>query len=181
MAVIKYFFFQKKKEILLHPHENQSKLLGYQGWVKILMITLVYSKRVCVIICYTVYLFKVLFDVLQKNLIQHVVFLKKKLYFFFIGNNDWIIQVTSDTIRLLDGVKQVQSLPLDFDSPIVHVSSADPYLIALTEDGEMILISLDTTRPKQPEISIVKVNLKSRSRQGPLITDGRNSCKWTYH
>ena len=31
---------------LLHPHENQSKLLGYQGWVEILMITLVYSKRV---------------------------------------------------------------------------------------------------------------------------------------
>ena len=30
------------------PHENQSKLLGYQGWVEILMITLVYSKRVSV-------------------------------------------------------------------------------------------------------------------------------------
>ena len=68
-----------------------------------------------------------------------------------------------------------------FFSLILFFSSADPYLIALTEDGEMILISLDTTRPKQPEISIVKVNLKSRSRQGPLITDGRNSCKWTYH
>ena len=37
------FFF-----LLLHPHENQSKLLGYQGWVEILMITLVYSKRVSV-------------------------------------------------------------------------------------------------------------------------------------
>ena len=47
---------------------------------------------------------------------------------------------------------------------ILFFSSADPYLIALTEDGEMILISLDTTRPKQPEISIVKANLKSRSR-----------------
>ena len=33
---------------LLHPHENQSKLLGYQGWFEILMITLVYSKRVSV-------------------------------------------------------------------------------------------------------------------------------------
>ena len=37
-----------KKITLLHSHENQSKLLGYQGWVKILMITLVYSKRVSV-------------------------------------------------------------------------------------------------------------------------------------
>ena len=33
---------------LLHLHENQSKLLGYQGWVEILMIALVYSKRVSV-------------------------------------------------------------------------------------------------------------------------------------
>jgi hypothetical protein len=41
-----YFFFQKKK--LLHLHENQPKLLGYQGWVEILIITLVYSKRVSV-------------------------------------------------------------------------------------------------------------------------------------
>ena len=40
------FFFQIF--FLLHPHENQSKLLGYQGWVEILMITLVYSKRVSV-------------------------------------------------------------------------------------------------------------------------------------
>ena len=74
------------------------------------------------IICYTVYLFRVLCDILQKRLIQHVIFLEIYYnYFFFTGNNDWIIQVTSDTIRLLDGVKQVQSLPLDFDSPIVHV------------------------------------------------------------
>jgi hypothetical protein len=29
-------------------HENQSKLLGYQGWVEILMIPLVYSKRISV-------------------------------------------------------------------------------------------------------------------------------------
>jgi hypothetical protein len=30
---------------LLHPHENQSIIIGYQGWVKILMITLVYSPK----------------------------------------------------------------------------------------------------------------------------------------
>ena len=33
---------------MLHPNENQSKLLGHQGWVEILMITLVYSKRISV-------------------------------------------------------------------------------------------------------------------------------------
>ena len=30
---------------LVHPHENQSKVLGYQGWDEILMITLVSSKK----------------------------------------------------------------------------------------------------------------------------------------
>ena len=33
---------------MLHPNENQSMQLGYQGWVEILMITLVYSKRISV-------------------------------------------------------------------------------------------------------------------------------------
>ena len=31
--------------ILLHPHENQSKVLGYQGWDEILMIILVSSQK----------------------------------------------------------------------------------------------------------------------------------------
>ena len=58
-----FFFFEKKckmavfqnrqfskfsQTIFFLPHENQPKLLGYQGWVEILMITLVYSKRVSV-------------------------------------------------------------------------------------------------------------------------------------
>ena len=30
---------------LHHPHENQSKVLGYQEWVEILMITLVSSQK----------------------------------------------------------------------------------------------------------------------------------------
>jgi hypothetical protein len=38
------FFFQKKL-ILFHPHENQSKVLGYQGWDKNLMITLISSQK----------------------------------------------------------------------------------------------------------------------------------------
>lgn len=76
-----------------------------------------------------------------------------------IGDNQWIIQVGQKSIRLLDGIKLSQSLPLELGSPIVHVSSADPYLIALTEDGQLILISLDAK-----ELSIVKANLKSKSK-----------------
>ena len=48
-AILIYFFsILFFNFFLLHPHKNQSKLLGYQGWVEILMITLVYSKRVSV-------------------------------------------------------------------------------------------------------------------------------------
>jgi hypothetical protein len=36
------------KKFLFPLHENQSKLLGYQGYVEIVMIILVYSKRVSV-------------------------------------------------------------------------------------------------------------------------------------
>ena len=29
--------------------------------------------------------------------------------------------------------------------------------------------------------NFIEANFNSRRNQGPLITDGRNSCKWTYH
>ena len=42
---------------LLHPHENQSKFLGKQGWAEIFMITLVPANfLLCVKLRYTVYL-----------------------------------------------------------------------------------------------------------------------------
>ena len=44
-STILIFVFQKKKKVLLYFHENQSKVLGYQEWVKILMITLVSSQK----------------------------------------------------------------------------------------------------------------------------------------
>jgi hypothetical protein len=51
LAILKNGDFEKRpfwNLFLLHLYENQPKLLGYQGWVEILMITLVYSKRVSV-------------------------------------------------------------------------------------------------------------------------------------
>ena len=41
----KYLFFLENKIFLLHPHENQSKYLGEQGWIEILMITLTLAMR----------------------------------------------------------------------------------------------------------------------------------------
>ena len=42
-AILDFFF--KIFFFLLHPHENWSKFLGYQGWVKLLMITLVSNQK----------------------------------------------------------------------------------------------------------------------------------------
>ena len=42
-AILDLFFQQRI--FLLHPHEYQSKVLGYQGWDEILMIILVSSQK----------------------------------------------------------------------------------------------------------------------------------------
>ncbi len=45
-------------------------------------------------------------------------------------------------VRLLQGSEQVQHIPLDLGSPLIHASSADPHVIILTEDGQLILLTL---------------------------------------
>ena len=48
-----------------------------------------------------------------------------------IGNNAFIVQVVANGIRLLAGSRVVQALDLDYlGSNIVHVSNADPYMVA---------------------------------------------------
>lgn len=82
-----------------------------------------------------------------------------------LGNNKCIIQVGPNVIRLLEGSTQLQNLPLNLGSPLIHVSAADPYMIAVTEDGQMILICLEWKGGQlQPELSVIKANLKSKSR-----------------
>lgn len=63
-----------------------------------------------------------------------------------IGKNKYIVQVTTMGIRLLMGAKQLQHIPLDLGSPIVHATSADPYLTLLTEDSQVINFTLRETR-----------------------------------
>lgn len=45
-------------------------------------------------------------------------------------------------VRLLQGSEQVQHIPLDLGSPLIQASSADPHVIILTEDGQLILLTL---------------------------------------
>eukprot|EP00058_Branchiostoma_floridae_P027042 XP_002612533.1 hypothetical protein BRAFLDRAFT_120973 [Branchiostoma floridae] len=60
-----------------------------------------------------------------------------------IGNNKYIIQVSPYGIRLLQGVKQLQHLPFDSKGPaFVLASVADPYALVMSEDGQILLLTL---------------------------------------
>ncbi|CAL8131581.1 unnamed protein product [Orchesella dallaii] len=59
-----------------------------------------------------------------------------------LGNMKYIAQVYKDGIRLLQGSTEVQQLNLDLTSDIVFVSVADPYIGILTEEGQVVLVTL---------------------------------------
>lgn len=59
-----------------------------------------------------------------------------------LGSNRYIVQVTPISVKLLQGTELIQSIPLDVGSNIVHASCADPYLALLSEDGQVILLTL---------------------------------------
>ena len=59
-----------------------------------------------------------------------------------LGNNQYIIQVSPMGVRLLDGIKELQHLPIDVGSPICSASLADPYVILLSENGVVLFLCL---------------------------------------
>eukprot|EP00794_Sanderia_malayensis_P018649 gene18649-20530_t len=68
-----------------------------------------------------------------------------------IGNNKYIIQVCPMSVRLLQGVKQLQEEPMESgSSTVVFCSIADPYFLLITVDGSLIYGSLieDVTGPR---------------------------------
>lgn len=63
----------------------------------------------------------------------------------FAGNladGKYILQVSPMTVRLLEGTRQIQHLPLNLGSPIVFCSLEDPYGVILTELGVIALLTL---------------------------------------
>lgn len=78
-----------------------------------------------------------------------------------LGYNRFIIQVSQMGVRLLQGLDQIQHIPLDLGSPIVHASSADPHVVILSEDGQVILLTLRESR-NQGRLSVTRpsVSLK---------------------
>lgn len=63
-----------------------------------------------------------------------------------IGNNRFIAQILSKSIRLIQGTRLVQNIQLDITSPIVEVSITDPYICALTASGQVITLALRDIR-----------------------------------
>ncbi|XP_060076994.1 cleavage and polyadenylation specificity factor subunit 1-like [Ylistrum balloti] len=73
-----------------------------------------------------------------------------------IGNDKYIIQVSATGVRLLEGVKQIQHIPVDIGSPLVHCSLADPYVLLMASSGQIAMLTMKedingvrlvTTRP----------------------------------
>jgi len=59
-----------------------------------------------------------------------------------IGSNRYVIQVCGRGVRLLDGVKQLQHIPLNVSAPITSCSVADPYVVVMCEDAHIIVLIL---------------------------------------
>lgn len=57
----------------------------------------------------------------------------------------FVVQVLSNSVRLLNGSEQLQSVPLEFGSPIVHGSSCYPYVVLLTDDGQVVILTVKST------------------------------------
>ncbi|KAJ8041183.1 Cleavage and polyadenylation specificity factor subunit 1 [Holothuria leucospilota] len=82
-----------------------------------------------------------------------------------LGDNNYIIQVSQMGVRLLKGVKQLQHIPLDIGSPIESCSTADPYVVIMSEQGDLILLTL-TPDPqgKGHRLNIQKPQVSQSSR-----------------
>ncbi|XP_021710072.1 cleavage and polyadenylation specificity factor subunit 1 [Aedes aegypti] len=59
-----------------------------------------------------------------------------------IGGNRFIVQVTTKSIRLLQGTRLLQNIPIDLGCPLAAVSIADPYVCVRSSEGRVITLAL---------------------------------------
>lgn len=67
----------------------------------------------------------------------------------FVGNlgaNRYIVQVTTKSIRLIQGTRLVQNIPIDLGSPLTNVSIADPYICVRAANGQVVTLALRDNR-----------------------------------
>lgn len=59
-----------------------------------------------------------------------------------LGSNRFIVQVTSKSIRLIQGTRLVQNIPIDLGYPLTNVSIADPYICVRASNGQIVTLAL---------------------------------------
>lgn len=64
------------------------------------------------------------------------------IYVGNIGGNRFIVQVTTKSIRLLQGARLLQNIPIDLGCPLASVSIADPYICVRSSEGRVITLAL---------------------------------------
>lgn len=74
-----------------------------------------------------------------------------------LHNNKYIIQISPDTIRLIEGTRQIKNFPLELGSSIVSASLADPHCIVMTENGSLIHLHL-LYESEMPKLTLVKLD-----------------------
>ncbi|KAM9292267.1 cleavage and polyadenylation specificity factor subunit 1 isoform 1-T1 [Gastrophryne carolinensis] len=83
-----------------------------------------------------------------------------------IGDNKYIVQVSPQGVRLLEGVTQLHFIPVDLGSPIVHCSLADPYMVILSAEGQVAMLQLksDSYGGKSHRLALQKPSLQHQSK-----------------
>ncbi|KAH9502918.1 Cleavage and polyadenylation specificity factor subunit 1 [Bulinus truncatus] len=63
-----------------------------------------------------------------------------------IGEKQYILQVTPASMRLLEGIKQVQHVPVDLGSSIQSCSVCDPHVVLMGTEGQLMMFTLKDDR-----------------------------------
>jgi len=87
-----------------------------------------------------------------------------------IGDNQYIIQVTARGIRLLDGITQLQNLALDVNCQVVSCSVADPHAVLITEDGQVLLVTLRPAPQGTGQSKLTLAKPPQTNQTSPVIT-----------
>lgn len=83
-----------------------------------------------------------------------------------VGQNRYIVQVTTKSVRLLQGIRIIQNIPIDVGYPITSCSIADPYVCIRAETGQVITLALRDTKG----MSRLAVNKNIISSSPPVIS-----------
>lgn len=79
-----------------------------------------------------------------------------------MGNNRYIAQVLSKSIRLLQGTRLLQNIQISTESPLSVVSICDPYICVRTEKGQVITLALRETKGA-PRLAVNKNTISTVS------------------